>query len=570
MKNQLEKISRIIKDNFRYSTLSFLFIIAYETVFQSIFGAENTIVGIIFTILMAASMVRDMTATPLRNLIGQSFVLVWMGVAAYLVNVLPAPLSFLINFITLLLILYAFTYEYASHRYFPYILSYLFLIFISPVTEADRLPMRLLGLVFGAASIILYQWFMGRKRVSETARDVLTEMIDDICRFITHLLDHNAEKPDLTDTRNKLCRLSKIVYDRRKKVLCVSDAGFSMIAAGRGLEQLLILLHRLPENLSEREKLLLPHVTEQLKTFRAFLQQEITVLPENNSELFSQTLVYIRDRLLHMSDPQGRTHYRKTALSLKIQLQAALDLSPVRAIYALRTALLLSCATLLVQLLALPHGKWLVFTFASVSLPYANDVPVKIRKRVLATLIGGLFSVLLFMLVPSSAGRTAIMMLSGYLSFYFSDYLGTFACSTIGALGGAIFMSAFSLRDITGMFLIRTAYIIAGVMIAYIVNCLFFPYSRAKATEQLWKKYKSITELLTKVCASDQGDPQLYYSLVIQAHMLEEKLTQNADKEDWEGLPALLIQCREQVRQAHRKHVTGRADAPVFESGHPA
>ena len=87
-----------------------------------------------------------------------------------------------------------------------------------------------------------------------------------------------------------------------------------------------------------------------------------------------------------MSDPQNKTHYRKTALSLKVRLQAALDLSPVRAVYALRTALLLSCATLLVQYLGLPHGKWLLFTLASVSLPYADDVPAKMKKTVFSQL----------------------------------------------------------------------------------------------------------------------------------------------------------------------------------------
>ena len=45
------------------------------------------------------------------------------------------PLAALpVNPMAVFLILYAYTYEYTSHLYFPYILSYLFLIFISPVT----------------------------------------------------------------------------------------------------------------------------------------------------------------------------------------------------------------------------------------------------------------------------------------------------------------------------------------------------------------------------------------------------------------------------------------------------
>ena len=66
----------------------------------------------------------------------------------------------------------------------------------------------------------------------ETARDVLTEMLDDICLLISYRLGKTEEKPDLTDIRRKLCRLGRTVYERRKKVLCISDASFSMVAAG--------------------------------------------------------------------------------------------------------------------------------------------------------------------------------------------------------------------------------------------------------------------------------------------------------------------------------------------------
>lgn len=581
------KIPAVIKEKFRFSTLSFLFIITYVNIFQFIFGPENSIVGVIFTIMMSASMVRDLTAAPLRHFFIQSAVLVWMAFAACLVAILPALPGFAVNFITLSLILYAYTYEYSSHLYFPYILSYLFLVFISPV-DLEHLPMRLLGMLTGAVSIIVYQLFMGRKRVAETAKDVLNEMIDDICQMISFRLGQTQEPPDFTETRQRLCRLSQTVYDRRKKILCVSDASFSMIDAGRGLENLLLLVSELPAELSSGERALLVETADRLDTFHDYLSHgngkiaEITLggIPGSSGDsaslehtgnaagsdhtadsediktirTFYHALSYIRNKLLHMSDPKRRIHYRKTALSLKLQFQAALDYSPVRAVYAIRTALLLSFATLLVQSLELPHGKWLMFTLASVSLPYADDVPVKIKKRVLATLIGGVISVMIYSLVPSPAGRTAAMMLSGYISFYLSDYMETFACSTIGALGGAVFMNSFGLQAVGSIFLIRICYILAGVMIGYLANCLIFPYSRSKATKQLWKRYVTITELLAQICRSKTADTQLYYNLVIQAHLLEEKLSANAALEEWEDGPALLAQCRDKVRQAHRIH----------------
>lgn len=144
------------------------------------------------------------------------------------------------------------------------------------------------------------------------------------------------------------------------------------------------------------------------------------------------------------------------------------------------------------------------------------------------------------------------MILSGYLSFYFTDYRETYACSTVGALGGAVFMEAFRFPDIAGIFVIRLGYILAGAAVAWLVNCLIFPFSRARATRQLWTKYKTITEHLVKTGNPATGDPQLYYNLLIRSCMIEDKLLQNGELEKWEELPRLLGQYRKQLYQLSR------------------
>jgi len=255
-----------------------------------------------------------------------------------------------------------------------------------------------------------------------------------------------------------------------------------------------------------------------------------------------------------MADPEKKSHYRPTLLSLSIRIQAALKVSRVRVIYALRVALLLSLATLLVQSLKLPHGKWLLFTLASVSLPYADDVGQKAEKRLFATAAGGIFSVILYSLVPSPTGRTAIMMLSGYLSFYFTDYKGTFTCSTVGALGGAVFMSAFGWAPVSRMLLIRLAYVIAGIVIAYAANCLLFPYHRSTAAGTLLKKYDFASKLLSKLCSQGVTDTQFYYHLVIQSQLIEEKLYQITSGEEQKLLHDKICECRSLVRAAHRNN----------------
>lgn len=552
-----------IRKNLKFATLSFLFIIAYVNVFQKVFGAENSIVGVIFTIMMSASMARDLTSTPFKHLLAQSAVLVLMAAAACLVVTLNPWIALPINFIMIFLILYLYTYEYSGHLYFPYILSYLFLIFISP-SSPEQLPRRIMAMVTGAVCIILYQLVMGRNRAAETVSDVLLTLIGEAKQYIFCLLSGSGTPESLEDVRKNIRRLSRMVYDRRRKELCISDANFAVVDSGRGLEHLLILLSQTEH--PEKYQDMLEKTLVQLDHFEAYVNMKttaphliarddfITDVKDLHQAEFYDSLEYIRNHLVHMADPEKKSNFRPTLLSLSIRIQAALKISKVRVVYALRVALLLSLATLLVESLNLPHGKWLLFTLASVSLPYADDVGQKAGKRFFATVAGGVFSVILYSLVPSPAGRTVIMMLSGYLSFYFSDYTGTFTCSTIGALGGAVFMNAFGWAPVGRMLLIRLAYVLAGIVIAYAANCLLFPYHRSTATETLLKKYDFASKLLSKICRQGVTDTQFYYHLVIQSQLIEEKLYQNTSGEERELLHDKISECRALVRAAHRSY----------------
>ena len=110
----LSAAQKSIRKNLKFATLSFLFIIAYVNVFQKVFGAENSIVGVIFAIMMSASMVRDLTSTPFKHLLAQSAVLVLMAAAACLVVTLNPWIALPINFIMIFLILASTSFSSAE------------------------------------------------------------------------------------------------------------------------------------------------------------------------------------------------------------------------------------------------------------------------------------------------------------------------------------------------------------------------------------------------------------------------------------------------------------------------
>lgn len=138
-------------------------------------------------------------------------------------------------------------------------------------------------------------------------------------------------------------------------------------------------------------------------------------------------------------------------------------------------------------------------------------------------------------------GRTAIMLFFGYITAYFTDYRFSFACSTVGALGGAMLVDCFGWNNVAGMFLLRLGYICIGIAIAYIANRLICPFKRNTAIEYLCKRYSTTKELLSNSSLDKLSDPQLYYNLMVHTLLQEEKIKDSIDSTVWNEMKAASI-----------------------------
>lgn len=545
----LKNVDRKVRQNFKSITSNFIFIFIFLNLFQLLFGAENSILGVVFIIIMQSSMLLDFTAKPVKNFFAQLLILETMVVSAFLINSLNPFVTILMNFIVLFILLYSFTFEYTSDLYMPYILSYLFLIFISPVSAQD-LPRRMLAALVGTACVILYHLLKGRNRAGETVGVALTGMIDEASQCMRCLL-LCAGTPDSMETvRKNLYKLSHLVYERRKRFLYISDASLAMLDCGLKLEKLICILYDFEGVVTPKEALILKKAGEWLDSFRAVIKDGGTIAPPEE-QYFSlenpgfgksvyDILISMQDHLIHMSDYSRRSTFRPTLLSWTVKLKATFHASPVRIVYSLRVAALLSALTVLVLCLHLPHGKWLLFTVAAVSLPYADDVGEKAKKRFLATILGGCISVFIFVFLPDLFGRTVVMLMFGYLTAYFTDYRFSFACSTIGALGGAM-MDCFGFQDVGAVFVLRLGYICIGIAIAYVVNRFIYPFKRSTDVSYLCKRHLATAELLAYTSHDKSSDPQLYYNLVVHTLLQEEKLKDNLAPDAWSKIKESLL-----------------------------
>lgn len=532
----LNKAYNKVKTGFKYNTLNFVFIFIFINLFLRAFGAENTIVAVVFIIVMQSSMLLDFTVKPIKNFFIQLLIMETMVVSAFLINTLNPFVTIPINFIVLFTLLFVFTFEYTTDLYMPYILSYLFLTFISPVS-AQMLPKRMLAVLVGMICVMLYHFFMGRNRTRDTVCSALTGMIDE-CRQSVDCLISGTGMPDSIETvRSNLYKLSHLVYERRKRFLYISDASLAMLDCGLKLENFINMLYNFEGGISPDDTVMLKCTKKWLDSFRTVIQDGGALEPPDRGNFSLEKhglgedvynlLVLMQNRLTDMTNTSRRSSFHPTYLSWIVKVKSGFHASPVRLIYSVRVAILLSVLTALVLFFQLPHGKWLLFTVASVSLPYADDVGAKGKKRFLATVVGGCIAVLTFVFIPSAMGRTAVMLFFGYLTAYFTDYRFSFACSTVGALGGAMLMDSFGWNNIAGMFLIRLSYICIGIAIAYVANRLIYPFKRNTAIEFLCKRYSTTKQLISYTAKDKASDPQLYYNLMVHTLLQEEKLNES-------------------------------------------
>lgn len=556
-----QTVKKTVMKKFKSVTITFLIIMLITNGFRMLFGAENMVLGIIIAPMMLIFMARDMTAHPVRNLLRQALILCVMAAAACFSMLVPVPIALLIHLAVAFFLLYSYTCDCGDHMYFQYILSYLLLIFMGPIS-LQQLPLRLLGMITGAGCILLYQFIKGRDRIRTATSNALLILLEDTKIRIDSLLCGNELSRDNANLRNALKMFSQTIEHRRKATLELSDASIAAVEAVLSLKKFNSALHSPYFVLTEERLVLLRSVLPWLDHIRDFVLQERDDIPciqidmsedevYDDAESLYQWTNNLHTVFLAMRCPENRRRFRKTGVSTWGRLKIAINFSPMRATYALRVSCLLAMGILLVQNLHLEHGKWLLFTIASVSLPYSDEVRPKAKKRFFATLIGGAVSLIVFSLIPSAAGKTAVMLASGYLSCYMTDYLRNFSCATVGALGGAVIaMTSTGFAPVGGMVLTRIIYIAAGIIIAVVFNCLIFPINRERATRHLAHKYNRITQTVSESYQSCQPDLQLRYHLLLLMYRLEEKLMQNAEELQWDDVHSFLISHQTEVWQA--------------------
>ena len=529
MTEKIKQWAKNFKQNFIGNTIFYVCIIAYIIIFQTIFGLENTITGVCMTLIISSSISNDMTGTPFKSFLWQMGVLLFMAVTACLTVTLNPFIAAVINFGTVFLLSMMFTSETGSSNYFIYLLSYAFLVFVAPI-DFEGLPLRAVSMVFGAASVMFFQFILGRKKMEKISRGSIKALIQ-------YILDEDSNNVEIV--RKHICNISKALSERKKSLFGISNAGIALMDTIGGLESISAEADRLRENKTEENTKYIEWLYAKLGEFEKYVDGDENALSgteyEGQMNEVSQkchaSVIYVQDAIQRMSAPENQKSVIQSDMSFKERLAKTFDASPVKLNNSIKLAIIVTVATLAVQLLDLQYGKWLIFTFLSLTMPYSEDVAPKAGQRIAATLIGCAIALVAFTILPESGGRTAVTMFAGYLSSFFLGYTGNYACATIGAISGAVKNGVTGFGPIATICLTRVFYICLGCLIVVFITNKVKQCYKTDTVDHLKEKYTETAMTVSEMFNKEKIDVQEYYHYIIELNVIENRLRQEKNDE---------------------------------------
>ncbi len=157
------------------------------------------------------------------------------------------------------------------------------------------------------------------------------------------------------------------------------------------------------------------------------------------------------------------------------QLATTFSPSSLRFNFALRLALGLSIAMFIGFLFGFTKSMWISISVMSLTQPYQEDTRLRIKHRVMSTIIGAALFILLFEYIVPEQYSSLVLLLLSYLYMFVNDYWIQIIFITLNSLGAAMVLLDTSTAAYT-----RVLFVICGAIIAFIINYIWNPHTNMK------------------------------------------------------------------------------------------
>ena len=434
-------------------------------------------------------------------------------------------------------IFYTFTYNTKKPAFLPFSLAFIYMLY-DPVT-AQQLPKRFLGLIVCGLAIMLLQILANKDRLKKESVSKLNNALESINKQIELVNTNSTERLSLNKDAevnlNQLIESFTFAINQNKSKVSIDLLKYLSIA--QFLDSLNIELNKTNKFTNTED------LSALLNSIKLYVNNEsnidsildnISVYESKNLENYNNNLnlvVYpyvakLKRDLQQTNADKIINEYSRSKFFENFNLKNDLSFKSAKFTFAFRGALLLSIGVFLVALFNIENGKWIIFTLAAINQPYLDKANIKLRDRMVGTLVGAAIFFVVYSIVKDDSVRMALLLPVGYAMTYITNYTYSVICVTLFALG-SISVGA----NIPFIAVQRLIFVLIGCVIAIIADRLIFPTYAYKYTQSAINKSiatnKEIVDLLSKKDISVETFAKNVQPLIIKNRWLNKYIAYN-------------------------------------------
>lgn len=540
----------MIKKTIINNTITFVIVMFFVITFKSIFGEENTLIGVTTITATLMFLERDFTGSPLKNTLKFIGINLLIGIGTSLIVASNMWLGLIINFIVVFIFSYIFTYNLRQPLYIPFGLQYLFLL-TTPV-PTDRLDIRLLALIFGALIIMLVQLLFNKNKLATSGNKILVDVCESIENKVCCIKGKSNNYDSINNINSSIDEFRTIVYDKGESNYYLTKEAKIKLNISVALEGISRILY------SDNNKLINLMILDTLEELVKVAKEVISINSKENKTIqlnsynikkllnycqeheindllnlqLLESMICLDDTLEELTKLDIKQYNvvnkigDKSEIFSKKNIKSFLtETDSPKYCYGMRMAITMTIGLFFMEYFKLPEGRWILFTILSLTTPLYETSKHKIRYRIGSTLVGSVIIIILFSIFKTENIRLLIVMLAGYLQGYVNEYKYKIIFVTVSAIGAAAIVG--NIQELT---IERILMVAIGTIIAIIANKYLFPYNLEKSNEQLRKIYDASIKKMFKELRSlveGKNNPEFIKHLFVTTSIIESKARMN-------------------------------------------
>lgn len=515
--------------------------------YKTIFGVENTIIGLIIAMASYAFLRLDLTSYPIYKSMIFLILNLFLAISAYISAINPF-VGLIINFLILFTVSFIYTTEFKN------VISYIFLLLYVYMWEypisLDELPRRLVAMGVGVFIIIGIHILFNRRNFKKNSNNIIIRSIRNIQKEICHIINKSYKEKENIYIDSELRKLLVLIEGRNNNKFIENnkdDIYFNIVLI---LERINSIINKVGKINNKSKDVIdyLNSLNHDLENITLFLERKVDCINEEKDDLNKSStinnwadkeyaflgecteLIRLLEKNINNLYEYNRKKSRKR-IKVKFNLKellignSSLKMKHLRVAYSLKLAIAVSLIMFIVDLFKIPQGRWIVTSVYVVIQPYEEETLTKAIKRFKGTIIGVIIYISIFTFFPHIIPLELLLLILMFLYFVQKDYEKKVVCTALMTLSFGL-----SRSTVGYLAFYRFLFVIIGIVIALGVNKLIFPQSIKNSIYDLKERYLELTSKLLcelKSILYEEEYNENTVKLLLDCNLIESKLMEN-------------------------------------------